>query len=85
MNDIYILKTESLGGFRLAVVGVPPGDTPYGPLIGWFESQAQNPRKEAERFEVVDRIEAGTTVSGVIAVAEYDRGSLAYGRTPRFD
>lgn len=82
MNDLMVLQSQSRNGFAIAVVAIPPGGNPYGPLHQWFEINGfKDPQSAAEKFDVVDRIENGANCEGVVAVAEYyDQQLVGSGR-----
>ena len=83
MNDLLVLQSQSRNGFAIAVVAIPPGGNPYGPLYQWFEmNNFKDPQSAAERFDVVDRIENGAHCEGIVCVSEwYDNALVGSGRS----
>lgn len=81
--DIFVLHNYSHNGFGIAVVAVPPGETPWRRLHEWFVAQNyKTPEQATDYYRVVDQQIGAATEPGVIVVAEYFDGILQTGRKP---
>lgn len=83
MNDLVTLEWHSNNAVGVCVVGVPPGENPYGPLAQWLATKGHKyPFQEAERYEFVDTLIEATPLTGVILAFEFLDGDLFIGPQP---